>query len=137
MRFSTYNLSLLPFYSRVLERVRSGAILLDAGCCFGQEIRYLVQDGVPSTQLYGFDLEPEFIHLGYQLFRDRDKVQATFVSGDILAEPTAPEGQEIAGLQGQMNIIFASSFLYVWDWHDMVKAARCLVSMTRPCQECC
>ena len=98
MRFLTYNLSLLPFYITVLERIRSGATFLDAGSCFGQEIRYLVQDGVPSSQLYGFDLEPEFIELGYQIFRDRDKLQATFVSGDILAEPTMSEGQELARL---------------------------------------
>ena len=87
-----------------------------------------------SLDSNGFDLEPELLHLGYQLFRDRDKLQATFVSGDMLAEPTAPEGQEIAGLQGQMDINFASSFLHVWDWDDMGKAARCLVSMIRPCQ---
>lgn len=132
MRFLTYNLSLLPFYRQVLTRIHSGATFLDAGCCFGQEIRYMVQDGVPSTQLYGFDLEPDFIELGYQLFRDRDKLQATFVSGDVLAGPTTPGGQEFIKLKGQMDIVFASSFLHVWDWEDMIKAAKCLVFMTRP-----
>ena len=131
MRFLTYNLSLLPFYNQVLARLRSGATFLDAGCCFGQEIRYLVRDGVPSAQLYGFDLEPEFIDLGYRLFRDRDKLQATFVSGDVIAGPTAPEFQELGRLHQQIDIVFASSFLHVWDWDDMIKAAKCLVSMTR------
>lgn len=96
MRFLTYNLSLLPFYSHVLERVRSGATFLDAGCCFGQEICYLVQDGVPSSQLYGFDLEMDSIGLGYQLFCDRDKLRATFVAGDVLVGTNTPEGQELA-----------------------------------------
>lgn len=132
MRFLTYNLSLVPFYSQVLERVRLGATFLDAGCCFGQEIRYLVQGGIPSSQLYGFDLEADFIDLGYQLFRDHDKLQATFVSGDVLAGPNAPEGQELSKLQGQIDVVFASSFLHVWDWDDMIKAAKCLISMTRP-----
>lgn len=68
MRFFTYNLSLLPFYTQVLTRLLSGATFLDAGCCFGQEIRYLVQASIPSAQLYGFDLEPDFIDLGYQFF---------------------------------------------------------------------
>lgn len=31
-----------------------------------------------------------------------------------------------------MDIIFASSFLHVWDWDDTIKATKCLVSMTRP-----
>ena len=127
MRFLTHNLSLLPFYTTVLEHTRSGETFLDAGCCFGHEIRYLVQDGVHSSQLYGFDLEPDFIELGYHLFRDRDRLQAIFVSGDILAEPTMPEGQELARLQGQIDIVFASSFLHVWDWDDMIKAAKSLV----------
>ena len=52
MRFLTSNLSLLPFYTTILKGIRSGAIFLDAGCCFGQGIRYLVQDAIHSTQLY-------------------------------------------------------------------------------------
>ena len=132
MRFLTYNLSLLPFYTQVLMRLRSGATFLDAGCCFGQEIRYLVQDRVPSAQLYGFDLVPDFIDLGYELFRDRDKLQATFTSGDVLAGPTAPGGHGFANLKGKIDIVFASSFLHVWDWDDMVKVVKYLVYMTRP-----
>ena len=131
MRFLTYNLARLPFYKRLLERLRSGATFLDAGCCFGQEIRYLVRDGVDSAQLYGFDLEPEFLELGYELFRDRGKLQAKFLSGDVLASPAEPGGQQLAKLQGQIDIIFASSFLHVWDWDDMIRAAKCLVSLTR------
>ncbi|KAK0511129.1 hypothetical protein JMJ35_006681 [Cladonia borealis] len=126
---------LLEQYSNLEpEEVVPHVVTMMQDVALGKEIRYLVQDGVPSTQLYGFDLEPEFIELGYQLFRDRDRLQATFVSGDILAEPTTPEGQELARLQGEIDIIFASSFLHVWDWGDMIKAARSLVSMTRPCR---
>ena len=132
MRFLTYNLILLPFYQEILTRLQSGATFLDAGCCFGQELRYLVRDGIPSTQLYAFDLEPEFIELGYELFRDRAKIQANFVSGDILASPDSAQAGDLAKLQGVADITFASSFLHVWDWDDMVVAAKGLVSMTRP-----
>ena len=131
MRFLSYNLSLLPFYQEVLTRLRAEAVFLDAGCCFGQELRYLVHDGIPSSQLYGFDLEPAFIELGYELFRDQTKIQTTFVSGDVLASPGSTEYGDLVKLQGVADIVFASSFLHVWDWNEMVTAAKSLVSMTR------
>ena len=58
------------------------------------------------------------MELGYQLFRDRDKLQATFVSGDVLAPSASPEGAELITLEGKMDVVFASSFLHVWDWNE-------------------
>ena len=37
-----------PVYGEVLYRLKKGERLLDLGCCFGQDIRKLVHDGVPS-----------------------------------------------------------------------------------------
>ena len=132
MRFLAYNLSRLPFHHEVLARLRSGATFCDAGCCFGQELRFLAHDGIPSTQLYGFDLETRFIEFGYQLFRDRDRSHATFVAGNVLASSASPEGAELSKLEGKMDIVFASSFMHVFDWDQMILAARRLVSLTRP-----
>ena len=116
----------------MLSRLRSGATFLDAGCCFGQEIRSLVQAGIPSSQLYGFDLEQRFTDLGYELFQDRDRLQATFLSGDVLAEPGSKESGQLDELLGKIDIVLASSFLHVWDWDDMLVAIKRLVSFTKP-----
>ena len=73
MRFFSFNLRRLSFYIEVFERLRAGATFCDVGCCFGQEIRHLVfYGGIDFTQLYGFDLEQEFVEMGYELFRDRE-----------------------------------------------------------------
>ena len=132
MRFLANNLSRLPFHQKVLARLRSGATFCDAGCCFGQELRFLVYEGIPSTQLYGFDLESDFVEFGYQLFRDRDRLHATFVFANVLASPTSPEGVRLTELEGKMDLVFASSFLHVFDWDQMITAAKRLVSLTRP-----
>ena len=105
---------------------------MDAGCCFGQEIRFLVHnEGIPSTQLYGFDLEPAFIDMGYELFRDQDKLHAHMLSGDIFAEATAPEGKDLTAMEGKMDIVHAASLLHSWGWDDMITATKRLLSLTR------
>ena len=52
-------------------------------------------EGVPATQLYGFILQPAFIDMGYELLRDQGKLPANMLSGDVLADPSAPEGQNL------------------------------------------
>ena len=130
-RFLPPRLSQLPVYQILLDKLRSGDIFLDAGCCFGQEIRYLVQAGVSSSQMYGFDLEQKFIELGYERFQDRDKLHAKFVSGDLLAEPGTAKSGGLGTLFEKMDIVFASSLLHFWDWDEMLLAAIRLVSFTR------
>ena len=132
MRFLAFNLAAAPYYKTMLERLQSGATLLDAGCCFGTETRYLANEGIPSSQLYGFDLEPKFLDLGYDLFRDRGKMQATFVVGDILAAPFLAKGRGLSSLEGKIDIVWASSFLHVWDWDEMILAVRRLLWLTVP-----
>lgn len=70
MRFLALNLRRMPFYHRILDHPKANPLanFLDAGCCFGQEIRSLVDEGIPSTQFFGCDLEQPFIDLGYRLF---------------------------------------------------------------------
>jgi hypothetical protein len=94
-RFLNYSIPKPPYYRPVLE-LRSGGTFVDAGCCFGQEIRFLIhEEKIPAKQLYSFDLEPAFIDLGYELFRDKEKLCATMLSGDLLADLTHPAAQEL------------------------------------------
>lgn len=66
MRFLSFNLSRMPFWPRVLERLRTdpSSGFLDVGCCFGQEIRFLADQGIPGEQLFGCDLEQVFSATG-------------------------------------------------------------------------
>ncbi|MCJ1303621.1 hypothetical protein MMC08_006431 [Hypocenomyce scalaris] len=122
----------LPYWSQALPWLRSGATIVDAGCYFSQEIRYLVfNEGVPATQLYRFDLQPAFSDISYKLSRDWGKLHANMLSGDVLANQSAPEGQNFTALHGKIDIVHAASLLHFWGWDDMIAATKRLVSLTR------
>ncbi|KAE8141814.1 hypothetical protein BDV38DRAFT_295638 [Aspergillus pseudotamarii] len=134
MRFLAFNFPRMPFYHRVLERLRTdpSTNFLDAGCCFGQEIRHLVDQGIPGKQLFGCDLEQVFIDLGYELFRDKDHLEATFATGDLTADDPAFAGSPLSqNLSGKIDIIFASSLFHLWDYDTQVRAAIRLVQLCR------
>lgn len=91
----------------------------------------MASKGIPSEQLYGFDLVDDFVDLGYELFRDRDRFKATFAKGDILALPDSDKGKDLNKLVGPMDVIFCSSFLHCFDWDDMVNAVKRIISFSR------
>ena len=63
--------------------VRDGGNFVDAGCCFGQVLRFLVHnEQIPAGQLYGFDLEQGFVDYGYELFNDRDRLDSDMTEPD-------------------------------------------------------
>lgn len=49
---------------------------LDLGTCLGQDVRKLIFDGAPVDSVYGTDLLAEFVEIGYDLFRDEEKLLA-------------------------------------------------------------
>lgn len=51
--------------------------------------------------------------------------------GDVLAEPDAEESGGLDGLVGRIDVVFANSFLHVWDWDEMIVATKRLVSFTK------
>lgn len=95
------------------------------GCCLGHVIRQLIVDGVSSERLYGTDLQPLFLDLGYELFRDRnkEKSRATFVAGDMLDEDDAG----LEELTGKIDVIYASAFFHLFEREGQVKAAKRMV----------
>ena len=116
--YSFLNLTIVnaPQYGDVLQRVKNGATFLDLGCCFGQVIRKLVFDGAPGENLTGSELEPAFVELGYELFRDRQKLSATFKSGDFF-------GEDVGGLEGQsFDYIWGGAFFHLFTWEEQVDA---------------
>ena len=110
-------------------RLKSGQSLLDAGCCFGQDFRKFVFDGAPSSSvLLGVDIEPDFFELGYQLFRDRDKMHAKFICAD-LTDPSIPQ---IEPFVSSIDIICVNSFFHLFDLETQKAVALHLVRLTKP-----
>ena len=117
----------LPQYPKILARARAGATVLDLGCCFGQDLRLLAADGAPPQNMYASDLKEELWQLGFELFRDREKMCAKFVQADIF-DPDS----DLVRLSGQMDIIIASQFLHLFDWKKQVLAMKKVVELSRP-----
>ncbi|KAI1632508.1 hypothetical protein F4809DRAFT_627466 [Biscogniauxia mediterranea] len=113
-QFSFLNLTLRhqPSYASMVARLKSGeARYLDIGFCLGQDIRKLVADGVPSQNIYGAELHGPFIDLGYDLWRDRDTLQAHLMQADALTL----EGGSLGDLQGTIDYIHLGMVLHVFD----------------------
>ena len=128
LRFLNLALQKHPLYPTVLSRLtQENQTLLDAGCCFGQELRKLAFDGVPPKALYGLDLEADFIDLGYDLFRDRAIMGgATFIAGSLLDE-TASFPQ----LEGKIDIVNANSLFHLFTWEEQIMVTSRLVSFMK------
>ncbi|KAI0201663.1 hypothetical protein F4808DRAFT_459787 [Astrocystis sublimbata] len=132
--------------------------LLDVGCCVGQVLRKLAFDGVDSSRLYGTDLEPRFLDIGYDLFRDKGKFKGKFIVGDILhgsgddddkeehedaeggaakkgkakAKGRAKGKDALEALDGKMTFIHATSFFHLFTWDDQMRAATRMVRLLQP-----
>ncbi|KAL2842987.1 hypothetical protein BJX68DRAFT_270315 [Aspergillus pseudodeflectus] len=118
-QFSFVELSIAesPYYPEMLERVKKGDTLLDLGCAFGQELRQLMFDGAAPTNIYGSDLQQEFLNLGHELFLDRSIFpESQLIAADILDKKSAL----FVRLQGKLNIVYISLFLHVFDWDKQV-----------------
>src|ERR1700761_8160460 len=114
-------------YQEVLERIKHGEKFLDLGCCFGQEIRRLVFDGAPSVNTYGSDLWEGFLSIGYELFKDKDRLQTTFIAADVF-----DDSSPLTTLAGQMNIIYTGAFFHLFNLEDQEKIAIRIIQLLAP-----
>ena len=101
--------------------------MVDLGCCFGQELRRLVFDGAPATNLYGLDLRQEFFDLGYDLFVDEGKTDINFITGNIFTDTSS-----IGCLNGNVSVVYASAFFHLFDRPQQLQAAKLVSRLLKP-----
>ncbi|EPS38606.1 hypothetical protein H072_7627 [Dactylellina haptotyla CBS 200.50] len=137
-RFLDFAIVESPIYETVLERLKNGAKYLDLGCCFAQDLRALVHAGVPSENLFGADLQSDFLELSYELFNDKDSLKSTFYNGDIfdltsfqLATSGIPNPVPFQKLVGDVDILSARSFLHLFGQEQEFKAACQMVEIMK------
>ena len=106
-------------YKVVLERLKSpldDEKLIDLGCCFGQALRKLAFDGVPHERLYGSDVRPGLLELGFELFNDRDKWSpASFFPMDIF-HPVVPGNLKF-------HVVLISMVFHLFSLERQIQAA--------------
>lgn len=120
-----------PRYDTIVERLKSpGATYLDVGCCFGQDLRQLVLDGVPSQNLVGLDIEGALMEHGYELFLDRQTLQSRFVVADVFKG--ASQGKVWADLeQSGFDVLHCSAFFHLFPLEDQTSAAKQIARLVK------
>lgn len=127
-RFLDLSIGRHELYPEILSRMKSGQQkYLDLGCCFGQDIRRLVADGVDSGLCFGSDLRLDFMELGYDMFLDRSKLKSKFIAGDVF-----DENSDLKELNGQVDIIHAAAFFHLFDYAEQKQIAHRVVKLLKP-----
>ncbi|KIW65910.1 hypothetical protein PV04_08125 [Phialophora macrospora] len=142
-RFLELDLANHPlYYTVILPMLKSTAeapgtekpdwIFLDLGCCLGQDVRKLLFDGADPARIYGADLRPEFIDMGYELFKD----EATFPRTEHFIAPAdvfdfSTDSELSKNCDGRVRILHSTSVFHLFNREEQVKMARrCLQLLT-------
>ena len=88
----------------------------------GSDVRKLVKDGYPASNVVGCDLRQEFINYGYDLYGDREQCKIRFFADDIfeLPYPPAPsdtvsEPTGLVSLIGRLDHIYTGALFHLFD----------------------
>ncbi|KAL7285813.1 hypothetical protein ACG7TL_000922 [Trametes sanguinea] len=151
-RFLHFKLPKLPGYDRLLKlgQERPDAILLDLGCCFGNDVRCAAADGFPAKHIIASDLHAEYWDLGHKLFRStNESFPATFIAGDVFDPahlaiippfysrpegpiPDLPTLTSLNPLRGHVTAIHTSLFFHLFDEQQQQHVARALAGLLSP-----
>ena len=89
-----------------------------------------MHDGVPSQSLYGAELRPEFIELGYELFKDKETLQSSFLVGDLFTSSSGGQFRELEK-RGGVDVVYAASLFHLFDWGQQVQVAERVVGLLK------
>jgi len=128
-KFLVIHLPSHPRYKDVLSRLSASPPiqLLDLGCCVAQELRSLAHAGVPSSQLYGSDLNPDFMTTSYVLFNDEDSFKGTLVPANIFDESLFEKS--FKGWENKFGIIHTGLFLHLFDYNQQLTVCEKIIKL--------
>ncbi|KAN0087679.1 hypothetical protein V8E55_006300 [Tylopilus felleus] len=150
LSFTRLKISRMPTYKNVLKlgRERKGALLLDMGCCFGNDARKVALDGFPVDQIVASDLRQELWDIGHLLFHSSPQsFPATFVAGNAIdpaflspfpggaelpAEVNLANIRTLNDLRGKVSVIWAASFFHLFSERNQRQLAHAFGSLLSP-----
>ncbi|KAG1748152.1 hypothetical protein EDB19DRAFT_1630360 [Suillus lakei] len=147
--FTRLRISRHPKYQSVLQLGRdySNALLLDLGCCFGNDARKAAADGWPVTQIISTDIRQELWDLGHILFRSTPRsFPSSFIAGDCLdptflssePEPTSRSLPDLSSLtslndlRGKLTAVHASSIFHLFSAEQQASLVRSVAALLSP-----
>lgn len=107
-----------------------GAAYLDIGCCFGQDLRRLAHDGVPSENLTGVDIAGALMEHGYELFRDRETLRSRFTVADVFRGDSDPSWADLRARGA--DVVHCSAFFHLFTLAEQRTAAKHIARLVRP-----
>ena len=117
-----------PEYPEIFRIAHDKATkILDMGHCYGQNLRLLASNQVPTDKMYATDVNNELWELGFELFKDTEKMHATFIHADIFDRDSG-----LGRWDRCMDIVLACQFLYLFDWEGQMVAMKRIVRLSRP-----
>ncbi|KAI1505611.1 hypothetical protein F5X99DRAFT_367202, partial [Biscogniauxia marginata] len=130
-RFATLTLLTHPLYDTIVKRLRAAdATYLDIGCCFGQDLRQLVYNGVPSERLIGLDISGALMELGHDFFLDRGTLRSRFMVADVFKGPA--QGSVWTELEERgVDVMHCSAFFHLFTLEEQISAAEHLAKLIK------
>ncbi|KAK1519496.1 cytochrome P450 55A1 [Colletotrichum costaricense] len=127
--FLDFNLAHRPGYPQLLARLQDNpsARHLDIACCVGQDLRRLVHDGVASSKIVAVELEQGYIDAGYELFRDRDRLETRFVNADMLDDGDA----RLNAMEGTFDTAHLGLCLHLWTREQQMVVLRRVIRLLK------
>ena len=84
--------------------------------------------------MLGSDVSGELWELGYELFRDRERMRARFVRGDVFSVETREA--LVGGLRGNggegVDVVLAYQFFHLFSLERQVELAEVIAGMVKP-----
>ncbi|QIW94566.1 hypothetical protein AMS68_000084 [Peltaster fructicola] len=118
-----------PAHDEVLQRIKAGASILDCGCMFAPDLRYLAYSGAPTENMTGFDIEGRFLEMSYDYYCDRDRFHAKLIKADFFDKsPDAP----LKSLEGSFDIVWTPKFVHLFDRPTQIDVCVELIKLLRP-----
>jgi hypothetical protein len=147
--FLRLKIARLPGYPQALKLLqeRKDPILLDIGCCFGNDVRKAVVDGWPVQNVIASDLRQGFWDYGHELFKSTPETfPAAFIPGDVFdpsvlsltASPSSDPLPPLATLKSltpllhRLSAIHASSFFHLFSEEQQLALAKRLAALLLP-----
>lgn len=132
--FAELVLSTFSVYPEIVSNLKSGtwSRYLEVGCGLGQDIRKLIQDGVPKTSVMGTDLLPGLLESGQEFFQDANTLplgQSLFAADFLGASDDNVLSK--AGLDGTVDVIHATMFLHCFDRPTQLRACQRILALLK------
>ncbi|KAJ6607395.1 hypothetical protein B0H10DRAFT_2072148, partial [Mycena sp. CBHHK59/15] len=128
-------------YDHVLNlgRTRRRAILLDIGCCFGNDIRKAASDGFPVENIIASDLRQVHSRFVARCIFAGDTFDPEFLSLQSpcteepqLAAPALRSMKSLNGLHGHLSAIHSASLFHLFSEAKQLQLARLLAGLLSP-----